>query len=86
MKLPTGENIHKELIHLSDEQVQHEYDLCYEILHGVYVDGEMLIEGMIYIDPDMHANSEQFVIALNTWTRRLEIAKTELLERTFLLS
>lgn len=86
MILPTGENLHKSLASLTDEQVQHEYDLCYEILHGVHVDGELLIEGMLHIDADQRISPEAFEAARKTWLRRLEVAKMELLERSILLS
>jgi len=84
MKLITGENIYRDLTVLSDECVQHEYDLCYEILHGVYIEGELLIKGMLFQDENFNGNPELFKIALNIWLRRFEVAKMELLERMIL--
>lgn len=83
MKLPTGHNL-RDLQNLTDEQVQHEYDLCYEILHGVYIDGALIIEGMLHQDPAVVGNEEEFKIAVRVWQIRLDRATDELMERSLL--
>lgn len=82
MMLPT--QTLRDLSDLTLDQVQHEYDLCYEILHGIYVDGELVIKGFLDPEPDYQGDEEQFKLALNHWKARLENAKAELIERHIL--
>lgn len=87
MKLPTGENLFKNLHYLTDEQVEHEYNLCYEVINGVFIDGELIVEGLIHKDentyPDRDAR-EGLIKAKEVWVHRMEIAWKELLERHLL--
>lgn len=83
MMLPT--QTLRDLTNLSVAQLEHEYNLCYEILHGIYVDGELVIQGLLYEDEQSYQGStEQFTLALNHWKARLEQATRELMERNLL--
>lgn len=79
MKLPTQEV--NNLLALSNEQLQHEYDLSFEVLNGIYIDGQLVIKGMLFEDITGYPNQEQFLLALNHWKKRLERATDELMER-----
>lgn len=79
MKLPTQEV--NNLLALSNEQLQHEYDLSFEVLNGIYIDGQLVIKGMLFENIDEYPNRDQFLLALNHWKKRLERATDELMER-----
>lgn len=79
-KLPYGGATIKDLSKLPLEQVEHEYDLAFEILNGCYVDGELVIPGMLNVE----STGESHDAAVLVWKRRLEVAYNELVERQIL--
>ena len=80
MKLPRGPTTDWDMTKLTDEQLKHEYDLAYEILNGVYIDGELIVKGMLFKESD----SDMFPEALRVWKLRLERAKDKLIDRMIL--
>lgn len=82
MRLPHGPVTKWNMELLSDEVLQHEYDLCYEVLNDIIIDGEVRIIGMLK-NPDLE--NEMGRAAINVWKTRLMRAETEI-ERRFLLS
>lgn len=68
---------------LTDDQLKYEYDLCYEILHGVWVDGELLIKGLLY-ESAYQGGAEQYQLALSVWKARFSRAEDEMIDRTLL--
>lgn len=78
--LPRGSALEWDMTKLTQEQLQYEYDLAYEILHGIYIDGELIIEGMLNIEP----NGPMYDEALHVWKLRLSRAQEELVDRQIL--
>ena len=77
---------------LSDAELQHEYDLSYEVLHDIHssyppYNGGVAIKGMLrqIADDEPQTKVEPFVSAVKVWKQRLQNAVDEL-ERRFLLS
>lgn len=90
-RLPTTGVFAKDIQLYTQEELEHEYRLSYEILHDVHCkyppwNGGVAIPGMLKEDPDKSRfGRETFLDALNTWKARLNRAETEL-ERRYLLS
>lgn len=91
-KLITGGVFDWDMTSISDEQLQHEYDLAYEVLHDIHCprppwNGGVAIRGMLKeaTEDNAHTRSTIFRHALEVWKLRLKRAEDEL-ERRYLLS
>lgn len=70
----------------TNEELQHEWHLSYEVLNDIHYEGKVVIKGMLKEDLDQCCfGKEQFMFALSTWQQRFARAENEL-ERRFLLS
>ena len=81
-----------DMTELTDAELQHEFDLSYEVLHDIHssfppYNGGVAIKGMLkkIRDNDPDAQGEVFLSAVVVWKKRLQNAEDEL-ERRFLLS
>lgn len=82
-ELELGQNKMTKLEHVSLEEVEYEYNLCYETLNGVYVDGELVIEGLLHTK-NYQGNPDMLEEAIRVWKRRLDNASNELIARQLL--
>lgn len=88
----TGGVFAEDITAYSSEELEHEYELSYEILNDVHCsfppwNGGVAISGLLKQDPDKNGicSRETFLEALATWKARLKRAEDEL-ERRYLLS
>lgn len=90
---PIGGNVTTaDLSDISDEQLEHELQLSYEILHDVHCtyppyNGGVAIKGMLkeLAEDEPISRTDGFKRSLSVWQLRLRRAQEEL-ERRFLLS
>jgi hypothetical protein len=90
-RLPTGGVLDEDLSSYSQEKLEHEFHLSYEVLHDIHCkyppwNGGVAIKGMLKENPDeCKFGREQFLSSLAVWKLRLARAEEEL-ERRYLLS
>ena len=83
MKLPHGPVTEWNMEMLSEEVLQHEYELAYEVLNDIIIDDQIVISGMLKKPLNDMSDLERH--AVGVWKKRLQRAEDEL-ERRFLLS
>lgn len=86
-RLPSGGALDWDMTLLTDSQLEHEYHLAYESLHGHTYQGVVILKGLR--DPEyvplFNCSEEILNQAKQVWNLRFSRAEDEL-ERRFLLS
>ncbi len=73
----------RDMSKLTLEQVEYEYNLAYEILNGTYIDGQLIVPGMLNVQtPNVEQGMHDRAVAV--WKLRLQAAYSELVERQIL--
>lgn len=78
-----GQHKFTKLEHVPLAEVEYEYNLCYEVLHGIYIDGELVIEGLLFTKK-YEGTPEMLEDAIRVWKLRLSHATNELIARQLL--
>jgi hypothetical protein len=71
---------------LSNEQLKHEYKICYENLHGSYIANIEILRGLLmHNHASLGVQKEELDRARSIWQQRLKRAQDELFERQVLV-
>lgn len=87
VRLPSGFCLTWDMTTLTDEQLEYEYHLAHESLHGHYINDAIALPGLLSKDlSDMDSELRTMMVgAIHVWKERYRRSMDEM-ERRFLLS